>query len=118
MPLLHEQDFDWSLLEDIEKTPDVPPEKHNEEDFFATAQAAIEIARDVFDRADVDESGGLDAREMSGVVIDSLRALGAQVPHDIEQVSIRCILRLLSRGCPGAYWSHTRGVCSQDDGPI
>lgn len=84
--LLHEQDFDWSLLEEIEtKQPKTPPP--NEDDFFAAAKAAIDIAHGVFCKVDVDSSGALDAQELSNVVVESLRALGAQVPSDIEQVS-------------------------------
>eukprot|EP00656_Telonema_subtile_P051074 TRINITY_DN6786_c0_g1_i2.p2 TRINITY_DN6786_c0_g1~~TRINITY_DN6786_c0_g1_i2.p2 ORF type:complete len:122 (-),score=36.42 TRINITY_DN6786_c0_g1_i2:82-447(-) len=81
--LLHEQDIDWSALEDLEDDREPIP-MATEQDFFAAAESAIDIAREVFDRADVDQSGALDALEMAGVVIDSLCALGANVPKDIE----------------------------------
>lgn len=84
--MLHEQDFDWSLLEDLEKDEEPQPTiAEDDTDFFAVAEQAIDISQEVFDRADGDDSGALDALELSDVVIDALRALGANVPHDIEQ---------------------------------
>lgn len=79
--LLHERDYDWSSLEELDAA-DI--DTNTDEGFFAAAQAAIDIAHEVFVKHDVDDSGALDAEEMAAVVLDALHTLGSDIPPDIE----------------------------------
>ena len=107
--LLHDKDYDWDALEDMEKNS----AHQSEDDSWEQAQMAIDIAHDVFVRHDVDSSGALDANEMATVVLTALLELGSDVPPDIEDVRQTCSpLCLCFTVRQSALLSHIAPHCS------